>query len=611
MKKIKITFLLTVFLSIATITNAQMVGTPYVPVDCPTVSAASSSPAITVNTAMTAITHTTTGASGIGTAEGLPNGVTATWANNIITISGTPSQTGTFNYQIPLTGACGTMAATGTIIVYGSLVAGTPSANQTICYNTTPAQITGGAATGGNGAYTYQWQSSTTSATSGWTNISGSTSANYTPPSALTATTYYRREVTSGTYGTVDGSAVTVTVNGNFTQSNPSAATICYNTTNAFSLAAATGGSGTITYQWQSSTDNSTWANISGATSASYTTPALTANTYYRRQATAATCGGTISSGSALVTVTSLPAQPSTITGWTVVEKGATSLKYSVTNVSGVTYNWTLPSGWTKTAGGTTNSIIVTAPTTTGNYTITVTPSNNSCNGTARTLSVRVGCGAYNTSGKWLDFMCYNLGADTSIDPMTSVAGNADGSGGTFGYLYEWGRKEDGHQKRTSGTTSTLATSDNPGHANFITNPNVPYDWRSPKNDNLWGATKTANDPCPSGWRIPTQAEWGSIFMGGTTTGTLSSATANTWTSITTGTSYGVKIGSALFLPYAGFRDYDGNFATTSINDFILFYWSSTPHNDSSYYLRVYFTDVSPGYDGPRAGGLSVRCIAQ
>jgi hypothetical protein len=57
-----------------------------------TVSAASSTPTLCINTALTAITHTTTGATGIGT--GLPSGVTAA-ASNTITISGTPTAAGT------------------------------------------------------------------------------------------------------------------------------------------------------------------------------------------------------------------------------------------------------------------------------------------------------------------------------------------------------------------------------------------------------------------------------------------------------------------------------------------------------------------------------------
>ena len=82
-----------------------------------TVGSASSTPTPCINTALTNITHTTTGATGIGAASNLPAGVTAAWASNTITISGTPTASGTFNYSIPLTGGCGSVNATGTITV--------------------------------------------------------------------------------------------------------------------------------------------------------------------------------------------------------------------------------------------------------------------------------------------------------------------------------------------------------------------------------------------------------------------------------------------------------------------------------------------------------------
>jgi hypothetical protein len=78
---------------------------------------ASSSPTLCINTILTDITHTSTGTTGIGTATGLPAGVSASWANNLITISGAPTESGTFNYSIPLTGGCGSLSATGTITV--------------------------------------------------------------------------------------------------------------------------------------------------------------------------------------------------------------------------------------------------------------------------------------------------------------------------------------------------------------------------------------------------------------------------------------------------------------------------------------------------------------
>jgi len=79
---------------------------------------AGSTSTVCVNTALTPITHTTTGFTGIGTPiVNLPTGLTASFNNNIVTISGTPTALGTFNYSIPLTGGCSSTNATGTIKV--------------------------------------------------------------------------------------------------------------------------------------------------------------------------------------------------------------------------------------------------------------------------------------------------------------------------------------------------------------------------------------------------------------------------------------------------------------------------------------------------------------
>ncbi|MFN6062441.1 MAG: FISUMP domain-containing protein, partial [Bacteroidota bacterium] len=98
--------------------SVNAMGTITVSACTPNTAGTASPITLIVNTALTpSITIATTGATGIGTATGLPAGVTAVWASNVITISGTPSASGTFNYTIPFTGGCGSVDATGTITV--------------------------------------------------------------------------------------------------------------------------------------------------------------------------------------------------------------------------------------------------------------------------------------------------------------------------------------------------------------------------------------------------------------------------------------------------------------------------------------------------------------
>jgi uncharacterized protein (TIGR02145 family) len=95
----------------------------------------SPSSSLVENTALTApIRIATTGATGIDTiASGLPPGVRAEWSANEITIFGTPTAAGTFEYKIRLTGGCGTVNATGTITVNPAPTSACPTT--TINYN--------------------------------------------------------------------------------------------------------------------------------------------------------------------------------------------------------------------------------------------------------------------------------------------------------------------------------------------------------------------------------------------------------------------------------------------------------------------------------------------
>ncbi len=96
--------------------------------------------------------------------------------------------------------------------------------------------------------------------------------------------------------------------------------------------------------------------------------------------------------------------------------------------------------------------------------------------------------------------MALNLGASqvatSSADPAA------------YGTLYQWGRLGDGHEYRSSPTTTQQSSTDEPGHGRFILPPLGHFDWRNPGNDSLWQGVSGINNPCPAGFRVPTAAEW-------------------------------------------------------------------------------------------------------
>ena len=102
---------------------------------------------ICINTALTAITYTTTGATGANVTN-LPTGVSANWNSNSVTISGTPSQSGNtpFLYNIELTGGCGIINKTGNITVNPenviTLTSAVATENQAICTGNAITTIT-------------------------------------------------------------------------------------------------------------------------------------------------------------------------------------------------------------------------------------------------------------------------------------------------------------------------------------------------------------------------------------------------------------------------------------------------------------------------------------
>ena len=126
------------------------------------------------------------------------------------------------------------------------MVAGTATADQTICNGETPSSLSATAPTGGSGTFSYQWQIWDGDS---WENIASANALTYAP-GALTATTKYRLQQTD-TYcspdDVVNTNEVTITVHAVLVAGTATAnQTICNGETpSSLSATAPTGGSGT------------------------------------------------------------------------------------------------------------------------------------------------------------------------------------------------------------------------------------------------------------------------------------------------------------------------------------------------------------------------------
>ena len=174
----------------------------------------------------------------------------------------------------------------------------------------------------------------------------------------------------------------------------------------------------------------------------------------------------------------------------------------------------------------------------------------------------------------WMD---RNLGASqvaTAVDDALA-----------YGDLYQWGRAADGHEKRTSGTTTTLSSTENPGHSKL--SDISPYDWTSPQNNNLWQGVSGINNPCPDGFRLPSKDEWQAEVAA-------------------YGSTFEDLFDSPLQLPAAGSRHH--NFAQLNAADHEGAYWANTLENNNAFAV-VFGAIPTSALSLFRAYGCSVRCI--
>ncbi|MGI4870364.1 MAG: gliding motility-associated C-terminal domain-containing protein [Janthinobacterium lividum] len=324
-----------------------------------------------------------------------------------------------------------------TITVTPALTAGTIGADQTLCAGATPVPLTSTAAAGGGtGTFAYQWESSLDNLT--WTSIGGATGPTYAP-GLLTATTYFRRSVTSGACGPVYSNSVVLTVLPALSAGTIAAdQDICMGATPAplTSTNAASGGNGTFTYQWEASPDNVSWTAVAGATGPTFAPGPLTATTYYRRRVTSGACAAEVSN------VVTIRVQPLVTTGVSLatppVQCPGTALTFAAvaTNAgTAPTFQWFVNNVAVASGPTFTSSTLVTGdqvrvevtPTaglcSTGVATATVTVTRTTI--TPPTLTIEVQPSAPVCPGELLTFSIANV---TGAGPASTYQWQVDGS---------------------------------------------------------------------------------------------------------------------------------------------------------------------------------------
>ncbi len=350
--------------------------------------------------------------------------------------------------RIVNSGSCTTDTSSAIAITVNSL----PTANITAGGATTFCQggnVTLNANTGSG--LNYQWRLNNA-------NISGATAASY----VASASGVYKVVVTNSN-GCIDSSnTITVVVNAlpSATITPASAITFCQG--GSVVLNANTGGG--LTYQWRKD-----GANISGATSASYT--ASTSGAYKVIVTNANACYD--SSSVVNVVVNSLPSATATAASATTFCQGG-SVIINANTGSGLTYQWRKDGA--NISGATASSYTATSS---GSYKVVVTNS-SSCTDSSSAISVTV-----------------NVLPSATITPASaitfcqggSVVLNANTGGGL---TYQW--RKDG--ANISGATSASYTASTSGaYKVIVTNANACYDSSSVVNvvvNSLPSATATA-----------------------------------------------------------------------------------------------------------------------
>lgn len=344
----------------------------------------------------------------------------------------------------------------------------------TIVGNTVLPVITGSLRVGGTlsvstgtwigtpGSNTYQWQSSANG--TDWDSISGATNATFVVQAAQ-AGLYLRAQVfgnkTSGASVAYRITAATLStaIIPALNIQNTAAPVVSGAWTQGTTISTTTGSwsaTGTFTYQWQSSSDNSTWADISGATSSTYALTSNEASKFVRVQVVNTNASGAgIAFSAARSKVgapfnTALPA----ITGTLKIGSTQTVSTGTWSNTpTSYGYQWQKSSdgiSWINLSGETANTYVPTFDV--ANLQVRVNVSGVNAVDTATVSSAVI-------SG----FVPPQASAVPAITGTRTVGQTLTSSAGTWpntssGYLYQWQRSSDEGVTWTSISGATSST---------------------------------------------------------------------------------------------------------------------------------------------------------
>ena len=280
--------------------------------------------------------------------------------------------------------------------------------------------------------------------------------------------------------------------------------------------------SGTPTYQWYKNS-----VAINGETNASYTTStlahgdqiyviasAVTSN-ILNANITASAVVSVLGDGCINKTTLSTPAGQSSYAWYkdNVVIPSATTNTYTPT-ASGV-YKVTVTNG-SSTSTSTTTTLYECGRTADGSMVVvegsSTLISRDGSKNTGKGVDDRgkevakpwtYGTVTTATGRVWLD---RNLGATRVATSSTDAL--------AYGDYYQWGRPADGHQTKyltnnnSTGFTNTRSATAVPSTDLWIEPLDGSNDWLSTPDNTLWTGANPATNPCPAGFRIPTESEW-------------------------------------------------------------------------------------------------------